>query len=236
MRLKAVGDAAGSDACVSRGEDIHRAVADEQGVFGRGAGFQHESVDADGVRFLMREAVAAVDGEEEVRERESVEDIATDANRLVGEDGHVEAQMGEGFERLANAGIGTSEIKLVQRVVLQEKLECSEHLLFGGLGSEGAAYEDRGAITHVGSDGFLGDRREAEASAGGVDGVGEVLTRVNESSIQVEDQKFWSKEDEGARSVSRHDGHAYELDPILQAGGEATQGVGGSRRGSEFIG
>ena len=72
---------------MARGLHIDVTIADHPGVMRRGAGFGSQGVDADAVRFLMFEAVAAVDPEHQAGEPEVLHDGIADTHRFVGQDG-----------------------------------------------------------------------------------------------------------------------------------------------------
>src|SRR5260370_1168596 len=72
--LESPGYAICRDAGVARGLHVYRAVAHHGGLPAPGAALGHQGLDTDGMRFLLLEAVAAVDALEMRGEAEAVDD------------------------------------------------------------------------------------------------------------------------------------------------------------------
>jgi hypothetical protein len=95
--LKTIAHSAGEYSGIPCGLNVHTAIAYHDGLLADGAGIAHDRMNADRVRLLKIEAVAAVNVFEVTVDTKSGQDFVADANRLIGQ--YVQVRSGC-FQRL----------------------------------------------------------------------------------------------------------------------------------------
>src|SRR6202034_1309992 len=113
LRLESVRDAAGFHIRIAGRLYIHGTIAYHHGPLARGSAFGHEGFDADGVRLLEIETVAAIHLQEMSADAQPVHDGTADAHRLIGEYRHPHSRIPQAVERLPHARIEHRVIQLV---------------------------------------------------------------------------------------------------------------------------
>jgi hypothetical protein len=105
LGLKPPVAATGQHPGVARRQDIDRTVADHHRAIAGRAALGHKRIDSARMWLLFDEAVAAVDAEEVLVERQAFDQGHAKAHRLVGEDGKGDAGIVQLVERLSHARI-----------------------------------------------------------------------------------------------------------------------------------
>lgn len=139
------------------------------------------------------EAVAAIVLEEVRGDAEVVTDLAGGVDGFIGEDSHEGIGQGsaDGLEGFHDAGVDVGVVEFVDAIVVEEEGKGFGYIFFVvGIAfgiAEGAADEHGGSVADVAGDDGLGEDEFAEVGEGGVDGVAEILARVDEGPIEIED-------------------------------------------------
>ena len=182
-------DADGEHACGGGGFHVGAGVADE----GDGGGREVEGggdFEGGGWVGFAGDGVALAEGGLKVVGGEVVGDaLEGEVVRLVGEDGDGDAGGGEGAEGVVDAGVGFGfEVPAAGVGFLIEVEDGGDG---GGVvldvSGEDALDEDVHAVADEGAVGFDGVGGEACGGEGFVGGVGEVVERVEEGTVEVED-------------------------------------------------
>jgi len=234
---EAEGAAYAPDAGVAGGLKIDLAVADHGSFFCADADLIHEGAESERIGLFEGEAVSTVDVEEVIGEAEALADAASGADGLVGEDSH-DARGGRGggiggvelvksVEGVEDAFIGVGEVELVGTIVVEEKFvgaglqSCVDLVDQNAVGCrEGAAKEHGRAVADETGDDRVFKVGAADVLEGGVDAVAEILSRIDEGAVEIEDEKPEALDRDRAKDVD-HDS---------SVGGARVQGPGG--RGS----
>jgi hypothetical protein len=199
--LEAEGAAHAAGSTVAGGEYVDVSVANHHG-FRRGdyaavegGGFSNETLEAVRIGFFGVEAVAAIVLEEETRKAKVGADITGRVDRFISENGHKDVGMcgADGFERLEDARVDVGVIELMNSVIVEEKRKCFGYILlivgvaFGV--ADGAANKHGDTVSDIAGDHGMRESRFAEVGEGGINGVTEIDTRVDEGAVEIEDEE-----------------------------------------------
>ena len=93
-------------------------------------------------------------------------------------------------EHFLDAVVHVGMVELVNAVVAEEVLQpFLYHAFIAGI-AKGATHQHRSAVAYVGSDHIAGKLGASEVLQHGVDGVDEVEARIDQGSVEVEDQQL----------------------------------------------
>ncbi len=193
VRGEAVGYAAGPEVGVASGDYVYGGVADHQRFFGASFGVVQDGLRAFRVGLFGGEAVATVDVEEELGEAEGFHDRAGGNYGFVREHGHLTGHavgITNCAEHFFDAVVYVGVIELVNTVVAEEVLQAFFYYGFIPGIAEGATHEGRSAVAYVGGNHVAGKRGAAKVLEHGIYRVDEVEARVDEGSVEVEDEEL----------------------------------------------
>ena len=153
--------------------------------------------------------------EEVVGQAQSFADAARGPNRLVGEHGHGShgdagriVQLVQGLEGVENARVGVGEVELVLAVVLEKEGVGPGEEIFVDLVErdvtgqcERAPHEHGGAVADEAGNRGVGQRAQVGFSERCIDAVAEILRRVDERAVEIEDQQLQSLNGNGAKDA-----------------------------------
>jgi len=136
---------------VARRGHVHFAVADEDRLFGEGAGLFHQGSQAHRVRLLEGKAIAAVDVEKEGRQVERLADGLRGANGLVGQHGHAARgpfrQCAHGGKGLMDALVSVGKVQFVFTIVVEKPGVCAGQEILVDFGCMDAEEARRTSMT-----------------------------------------------------------------------------------------
>ena len=75
-------------------------------------------------------------------------------------------------------------------IIFEEIFQRFLHLGLAGIGTEDAANQHRRAVSHIGVDALVIERRHTHVRAGGVGGVCQIELGIDQGAIQVEDEEI----------------------------------------------
>ncbi len=170
-----------ADVRLARGLEVDRRVAHEHRLLARGRDRGAEPVDERGVR-LPRALVASEHGDEELEEPEVREDLARGPAGLVRRHGE---RPRERAQRVADPLVDVGRVHDVRRVVLE--VEGKRSLEEVGPRGDRALDEAPRPLAYEAPDLLARPRRQAEGLERGVRARREVVGRVDERPVEVED-------------------------------------------------
>ncbi len=141
------------------------------------------------MRFLLLEAVAPIDALEMGGETQTVDDGLDETYWLVGKHGHLDPGGVELVENVAHTGIERGVVEHMLAIIRQKILKRALDGFVRIRGPQRFADQHGRAVADVGVNKFIFDGREAEMGARGVYRIGQILARIDERAVQIENEQ-----------------------------------------------
>src|ERR1022692_112038 len=130
LGLETVRDAAGFHHRVARRANIYAAVSHHDGPLARDSALFQQLLNADRIRLLLLETVAAINLKEMATQSEPLHDRATEPHRLMGEHGHSGAAFEQSVKTLLHTRIEPRVVEHMIAIVTQEEFHSTLNLCF----------------------------------------------------------------------------------------------------------
>src|SRR5690606_22167604 len=169
---------------------IDRGISNEDRPADRDTGLARDLDEAARMRLSLGPRVAASREEEEAREVELLEDLSSDRRRLVREDRERLSAGVELGERALDARVGSRRDGRVHGVIAEEVLERARDDLGREIGPEAPLDETAHAVPDVVAHLVAIERLEASRAADAVDARGDVIERIDEGAVEVENEEI----------------------------------------------
>src|SRR5579884_3764328 len=192
MRSEAIGAAHRIKSGVLGRKYIHIGIADQGGLGRLDVGFTKQHARAEWIGLLGFEAVAAVHLKEKWIHCQRIDNCSRRPNRFIAEHRHLAWKSfgrGKSAQRFEYAVIYVRVVELVLAVVIQEELQGNMDEVFVLGIAKSAPHQHGSAIPDVTADHFKWQFVTTKMSEHGVDGIAEILPRIDKGSIEIKNQQ-----------------------------------------------